>query len=62
MKIGVQSQDVLSVQDTHGQVQTKPVPPHLEHGVLIGTGTAPSHHGELLQGCSRTTADSAVVW
>lgn len=50
MKIGVQGQDVLSVQDTHGQVQTKPVPPHPEHGVLIGTGTAPSHHGELLQG------------
>ncbi|MEU9246887.1 GHMP kinase [Streptomyces sp. NPDC048385] len=50
MKIGVQSQDVLSAQDAHGQAQMELVPPHLEHGVLMGTGTAPSHHGELLQG------------
>jgi uncharacterized protein involved in propanediol utilization len=50
VKIDVEGQDVLSVPDTHGQAQRGPVPPHLEHGVLTGTGTAPSHHGELLQG------------
>ncbi|MEV6512394.1 GHMP kinase [Streptomyces sp. NPDC051642] len=50
MKNGVQSQDLLSAQDTHGPAQRELVPPHLEHGVLLGTGTAPSHHGELLQG------------
>lgn len=47
MKIGVQIQDVLASPGSHGQAGIPAAP---EHGVLLGTGTAPSHHGELLQG------------
>ncbi|KMS85458.1 MULTISPECIES: GHMP kinase [Streptomyces] len=50
MKIGVHSRDVLSPQGSHGTAQTESVPSALEQGPLLGTGTAPSHHGELLQG------------
>lgn len=50
MKIGVHSQNVLTSPDSHGQARMGSVSTELEHGVLLGTGTAPSHHGELLQG------------
>ncbi|MFI5756582.1 GHMP kinase [Streptomyces sp. NPDC051569] len=50
MDVGTHNHAVLMSQDRDGQVLTEPVPGGVAGDVLVGTGTAPSHHGELLQG------------
>ncbi|MGW5482699.1 GHMP family kinase ATP-binding protein [Streptomyces sp. NPDC004008] len=50
MEIGLKSQDLLASPGSHERTPPEQAPGALEHGTLLGTGTAPSHHGELLQG------------
>ncbi|MFJ7905260.1 GHMP kinase [Streptomyces sp. NPDC096198] len=50
MEIGLRSQELLASPGGHGHARLRTAPGELDHGTLLGTGTAPSHHGELLQG------------